>query len=43
MLADMMLAMAWGLLFSTVITLLLIPSLYGFVQDIKHAIKKRYS
>jgi outer membrane protein TolC len=36
MLADMMLAMSWGLLFSTFITLLLIPSLYGFIRDVKH-------
>lgn len=36
MLADMMLAMSWGLLFSTFITLLLIPCLYGFVRDVKH-------
>ncbi len=30
MLAEMMLAMAWGLIFSTLITLLLVPCLYSF-------------
>ncbi|MBZ0166424.1 MAG: efflux RND transporter permease subunit, partial [Candidatus Omnitrophica bacterium] len=33
MLAEMMLALAWGLVFGTLITLLLVPCLYGFVQD----------
>ncbi len=33
MLAEMMLALAWGLVFSTLITLLLVPCLYSIVQD----------
>ncbi len=36
MLAEMMLALAWGLMFGTVITLILMPSLYSFMVDIKH-------
>lgn len=35
MLAEMMLAMAWGLLFGSIITLLLIPCLYGLIQDMQ--------
>ena len=35
MLAEMMLAMAWGLLFGSIITLLLIPSMYSFIQDMQ--------
>ena len=35
MLAEMMLAMAWGLLFGSIITLLLIPCMYSFVQDMQ--------
>lgn len=35
MLSEMMLAMAWGLLFGSIITLLLIPCMYSFVQDIQ--------
>lgn len=35
MLAEMMLAMAWGLLFGSVITLLLIPCMYSFIQDMQ--------
>jgi multidrug efflux pump subunit AcrB len=34
-LAEMMLAMAWGLLFGSAITLLLIPCMYSFIQDIQ--------
>ena len=34
-LAEMMLAMAWGLLFGSVITLLLIPCMYSFIQDMQ--------
>ena len=34
-LAEMMLAMAWGLLFGSIITLLLIPSMYSFIQDMQ--------
>ncbi len=39
MLSEMMLAMAWGLLFGSLITLLLIPCLYGFIQDIQQRFK----
>lgn len=35
MLAEMMLAMAWGLLFGSIITLLLIPCMYSFIQDMQ--------
>lgn len=35
MLAEMMLALAWGLVFGTVITLVLIPCLYSLVQEAK--------
>jgi len=35
MLAEMMLAMAWGLLFGSIITLLLIPCMYSFIQDVQ--------
>jgi multidrug efflux pump subunit AcrB len=35
MLAEMMLALAWGLLFGTVITLLLVPCLYSVIQDMQ--------
>jgi len=39
MLAQMMMALAWGLLFGTLITLILIPSIYAVTQDIKYRIK----
>jgi len=35
MLAEMMLAMAWGLLFGSAITLVLIPCMYSFIQDMQ--------
>ena len=35
MLAEMMLAMAWGLLFGTLITLLLVPALYSVGRDMR--------
>ncbi len=35
MLSEMMLAMAWGLLFGSIITLLLIPCMYSFLQDMQ--------
>lgn len=35
MLSEMMLAMAWGLLFGSIITLLLIPCMYSFIQDMQ--------
>lgn len=36
MLAEMMLAMAWGLLFATFITLVLIPCIYDLMKGIEH-------
>jgi len=35
MLAEMMLAMAWGLFFGSLITLLLVPCLYSLLQDLR--------
>ncbi|MBN2041152.1 MAG: efflux RND transporter permease subunit [Spirochaetes bacterium] len=36
MLAEMMLAMGWGLIFATLITLLLIPSVYSIIKRFEH-------
>ncbi|MCK5082807.1 MAG: efflux RND transporter permease subunit, partial [Candidatus Omnitrophica bacterium] len=36
MLAEMMLALAWGLLFGTLITLILIPCIYSYLKDCEH-------
>lgn len=36
MLAEMMLALAWGLIFGTLITLLLVPCMYSLIKDIKY-------
>jgi len=41
MLAEMMLALAWGLVFGTVITLLLIPCIYSFLKDYEYKFKFR--
>lgn len=41
MLADMMLTMAWGLIFGTAITLLLVPSLYCTMKEVFQKFKKR--
>lgn len=41
MLAEMMLAMGWGLLFGTVITLVLVPCVYGAVRDFQHHLKHK--
>ena len=41
LLSDMMLAMAWGLLFGTLITLILIPCLYCFIKEY-HLSMKNY-
>jgi multidrug efflux pump subunit AcrB len=38
MLAEMMLALAWGLVFSTLITLLLVPCLYSILVDWRFAL-----
>lgn len=40
MLADMMLAMGWGLIFGTTITLLIVPTLYSFLIFFKHKAKE---
>ncbi len=40
MLAEMMLAIIWGLLFGTLITLILIPSAYSLLKDLKYLIYK---
>ncbi|MBN1899390.1 MAG: efflux RND transporter permease subunit [Spirochaetes bacterium] len=42
MLAEMMLALAWGLLFGTFITLILVPSLYSQMMDIRHWFTSAY-
>ncbi|MDP8266391.1 MAG: efflux RND transporter permease subunit [Candidatus Aceula meridiana] len=39
MLAEMMLALAWGLMFGTLITLILIPCIYSFLKDFEHKFK----
>ncbi|MFC1808084.1 efflux RND transporter permease subunit [Candidatus Omnitrophota bacterium] len=39
MLSQMMLALAWGLLFGTLITLVLIPSIYAVTQGIRYRLK----
>jgi multidrug efflux pump subunit AcrB len=40
MLAEMMLTMAWGLVFGTLITLILVPSLYCTMKEVEMWIKK---
>jgi multidrug efflux pump subunit AcrB len=40
MLAEMMLSLAWGLIFATAITLLLIPCVYGLIKDINFKFSK---
>ena len=40
MLADMMLALAWGLVFGTLITLVLVPCMVGVELDIKRQISR---
>lgn len=40
MLSEMMLAMAWGLLFGSIITLLLIPCMYSFIQDMQQRFQR---
>jgi len=42
MLAEMMLALAYGLLFGTVITLVLVPCGYAFQRDIKKTIDSKF-
>lgn len=41
MLAEMMLALAWGLLFGSVITLLLVPCMYSFMKEMQQRITRR--
>jgi multidrug efflux pump subunit AcrB len=43
MLAEMMLALAWGLLFGSLITLLLVPCLYSFLKDMQHRLATRFA
>ncbi|MCA9398755.1 MAG: efflux RND transporter permease subunit, partial [Candidatus Omnitrophica bacterium] len=43
MLAEMMLALAWGLVFGTLITLILIPCLYSFLENTKRFIKRIFA
>ncbi|MEK9657273.1 MAG: efflux RND transporter permease subunit [bacterium] len=40
MLADMMLALAWGLILGTLVTLILTPCVFMFEQDLRKIIKK---
>ena len=40
MLAEMMLALTWGLMFATVITLILIPCVYSMGKDLRFLTKK---
>jgi hypothetical protein len=42
MLSEMMLVMAWGLVFGTIITLILVPCLYGFSRDAKHFLDLKF-
>lgn len=42
MLAEMMLALAWGLVFGTVITLLLIPCMYSMVLNVRFRIRDAF-
>jgi len=42
MLAEMMLAMGWGLIFGTIITLILVPCVYGFTRDARHYIAEKF-
>jgi len=41
MLAEMMLALAWGLLFGTLITLILIPCIYSYLKSFECKYKLR--
>ncbi len=41
MLAQMMLAIAWGLLFGTFITLVLVPCMYSFYRDVQYRLAER--
>ncbi len=43
MLAEMMLAIIWGLLFATLITLLLIPCSFSLLQDIRFFMKRTWA
>ena len=42
MLSEMMLVMAWGLIFGTIITLILVPCLYSFSRDAKHYLDSKF-
>ncbi|MBN1595470.1 efflux RND transporter permease subunit [candidate division FCPU426 bacterium] len=43
MLSEMMLVMGWGLIFGTVITLVLVPCLYGFTRDLDHWLQAAFN
>lgn len=43
MLAEMMLALAWGLLFGSIITLLLVPCMYSFLKNMQQRLVSRMS
>jgi multidrug efflux pump subunit AcrB len=40
MLSDMMLAMGWGLIFGTLITLFLMPIIYSFLRSGRRALEE---
>lgn len=42
MLAEMMLALSWGLIFGTLITLVLVPCVYAAAQDAKFLLRERF-
>ncbi|MFP4473446.1 MAG: efflux RND transporter permease subunit [Candidatus Omnitrophota bacterium] len=43
MLAEMMLALAWGLVFGTLITLMLVPCMYSAVVDLRFKMEKIFA
>ncbi len=43
MLADMMLALSWGMVFGTIITLILIPCVYSLGQEIRILLHRKFS
>jgi multidrug efflux pump subunit AcrB len=40
MLSEMMLALAWGLVFGTLITLILVPCMYSFLQELHFKLRE---
>lgn len=43
MLAEMMLALTWGLIFGTMITLILVPCVFGLEQSLKSKFRNRWN